>query len=434
MDLDTAVREIHSIPRFPEKPGLKRIQSLLRRMGNPQNQLWFIHVAGTNGKGSTTAMLAEIFQRAGYRTGRFVSPFILEFRERIQVNGEMIPPQELCTLWEQVKTHSRAMEREEGFAPSEFEVVTAIAMAYFARSQCQMVVLEVGLGGRFDATNVISCPEAAVLTNLGLDHTQYLGETIQEIAMEKCGILKHGGAAVVSPGQDPQALEVICRRAREEGVSLHPARLEDLQVQECSLAGSRVVWKGLSLDLPLVGTFQLRNLAAVLQTVCLLRERGWLLSDEAVVRGVANTRFPARMERFAQQPLVLLDGAHNPHGARALGETLDTLAKGRPVTLLMGMMRDKAVGEVLACLLPRAQGLVTAPVSIPRALSPRELALEAEKCGGKLPIRQGNTLEEALALALEMTQPQGVLLICGSLYLAGEIRPLLQGRWGSTSI
>lgn len=432
MGLQTALREIHSIPRFPEKPGLRRIQSLLKRMGNPQEGLPFVHIAGTNGKGSTTAMLAEILQQAGYRTGRFVSPYVLEFRERIQVNGEMIPPRELCGLWEQVKFYAGKMAQQEGMAPSEFEVVTAMAMEYFRRQSCQVVALEVGLGGRFDATNVIPAPLAAVITSVGLDHTQYLGDTIEKIALEKCGILKPGTVAITCPNQDPKALAVIRRRTQEEGVPLIVPASEDLMVRAVDLSGSRVQWRGIDLALPLVGAFQLENLATVLGTVEALRKQGWQIPDQAVQAGIARTRFPARMERFGTTPLVFLDGAHNPPGALALAKTLDGLAQGRPVTLLMGMMGDKAVEQVLDLLLPRAQGLVTVPIHIPRAMAPEQLADLARQRAPHLPVQAATDLEQGLRLALEKTAPEGVLLICGSLYLAGEIRPLLleEQKWG----
>lgn len=321
---------------------LDRDLELLHYLGDPQKRLKFIHVAGSNGKGSTCAMLEAILRCAGYRTGLFISPYIQDFCERIQVNRQNIPGEDLARITEKVRDFADVMKDH----PSQFELITAIAMLYFVEQGCELVVLEVGRGGVIDATNVIDCPEAAVITNIGLEHTEYLGNTLAEIATAKGGIIKPNCAAVCydSTAETMQTLRRICET---QHASYCVSREEDLRSLSRSLDGQRFLWKGKEYELSLLGAHQLRNAAVVLETVDILRGRGWSISEEAVRRGLRDVRWPARFEVLWREPLFLLDGGHNPQCAEALARNLEDYFPGQKLTFLLGVMEDKDYRQML---------------------------------------------------------------------------------------
>lgn len=414
MTYSQALEQIHSQGRFSKTTGLHRIRRLLELLGNPQRGLRFVHVAGTNGKGSTTAMIAASLTAAGKKTGKFISPYVIEFRERIQIDGEYIPQDSLTGLLERILPFLRQTERELSDRVNEFELTTALALCWFAQEGCDIVVLEVGLGGRGDATNVIGCPLVSVISTIDFDHTQVLGDTLEQIAQEKCGIIKRGGVTVVNPSQPPEALEVIRRRCREEGNRLVQPSLEGLEVEELSLNSTRFVYEGQPWQLSLLGEYQLANGVAAI-AVC--RELG--LSREAVAQGLARAFIPARMEVLSRQPLVLLDGAHNLSGARALAGALQKLGCGQ-VTAIAGILKEKDWQHVLETLLPCCRQVIALTPDSPRALPGEELAawLQSRGCPAKAVSGCGEAYEQALA-ALEEGEP---LLIFGSLYLAADMR------------
>ncbi len=392
--------------------GLGRTRALLHAIGDPQKQLKFIHVAGSNGKGSTCAMLDAILRHAGYRTGLYTSPYIQDFCERMQVNGHNIPGEDLARITEQVRIHADAMDDH----PSQFELVTAVAMQYFLEEHCDIVVLEVGMGGALDSTNVIDCPEVAVITNIGLEHTEYLGNTLSLIAEAKGGIIKPGCTAVLYDSE-AETMEILQRICRELTVTYRISRESDLQSLSHDLKGQRFSWKGQEYLLSLLGAHQLRNAAVVLETITALRERGWNISAEAVSAGLRDVRWPARFEILWQDPLFLLDGGHNPQCAEALARNLEDYLPGRKLTFLIGVLADKDYTRMLDLVTPYAKNFICVTPDSPRALNADALAgiIAAQS----FPAVACDSIEDGVRLALDADGP---VMAFGSLYLAGHVR------------
>jgi dihydrofolate synthase/folylpolyglutamate synthase len=395
------------------KLGLGRTRALLAALGDPQKKLKFVHVAGSNGKGSTCAMLESILRRASYRTGLYISPYIQDFRERMQVNGENIPGETLAAITEEVRQIADQMDDH----PSQFELVTAIAMVYFQRENCELVVLEVGMGGALDSTNVIDAPEVAVITNLGLEHTEYLGNTLTEIAQAKGGIIKPGCAAVCYDCA-PEALDTIAAICREKNVPLWRTDMSRLTPLGHSLDGQKFLWRGLPFSLPLLGAHQLHNAAVVVETVETLQGRGWDISWEMVRQGLAQVKWPARFEVLSCDPLFILDGGHNPQCAQALADNLRDHLPGQKVTLLMGVLADKDHGTMLDLVAPYAAHVVCLTPDSPRAMPAQALADEVTaRC--HLPVTVCETASEGVRASLSLGHP---VVAFGSLYLAGAVR------------
>ena len=398
--------------------GLGRTRELLARLGDPQKGLKFIHVAGSNGKGSACAMFEAIARAAGYKTGLYISPYLETFHERIQIDGEMIPGAALASLTERVRAAAEAMEDH----PSQFELATAIAFLYYRDQHCDIVVLEVGRGGALDSTNIIDAPELAVICNIGLEHTEYLGNTLEEIAATKAGIIKPGCACVCYDGA-AEAVAVVRNVCAERGV---PFALSDfhrrLRPVSASLFGQRFTWDGAEYELALAGPHQLRNAALVLTGVEALRARGWNIPDAAVATGLRTVRWPARMEALSTAPLFLLDGGHNPQCAAALAESFATLLPGKKALFLTGVLADKDYETILKLLLPFAKRFVCVTPESPRALP-------AEALRDKLTRVFGAEAEAAAGVpagvlrAIELAETEGTPVVAfGSLYLAGAVR------------
>ncbi len=423
MTYEQAVKRINSLLRFGIKPGLERIQELLHRLGDPQESLSFIHVAGTNGKGTTCTLLSSVLQQAGYRTGLFTSPYVTEFRERFQINGEMIPKDQLAGLLDEILPVVENMA-VQGKTITEFELITALALVWFAREHCDMVVLEVGLGGRFDATNVIPCPLLAVICSISLDHTAVLGDTIQKIAFEKAGIIKHGGVTVVYPQSDPAATCVISQAARERGNHLVFVDPYKVSCQSSDLSGSILNYRGLEITLPFLGEHQVNNASTVLTAVEVLREKGIRISDQDLQIGFAKAKIPARMEILGSSPVVLLDGGHNPEGAMALSKVVKKYLPGKKIVAIMGMMADKDSRSALSYIAPLCSQIITLQPENPRSLTSEELAkVASDFCPRVEAMHNG---EQAFQKARSLAGKDGAILICGSFFLAGEMRPLVQ--------
>ena len=401
------------------KLGLQRTRELLRRVGNPQDHLRFVHVAGTNGKGSTCAMIERILREAGYRTGLYPSPFIEEFSERIQVAGENIRDEALGRLTGIVAEAAEAMEEH----PTHFELITAVGMLYFLEEHCDIVVLEVGMGGEFDSTNVILPPEVAVITNIGLDHTEYLGDTVEKIAATKAGIIKPGSDVVVYENL-PSVTAVIEEICRREGCPLHYAKDLVTVPGEADLSGQKFTWDGREYRLSLLGKHQLANTRVVLSVIRVLKKRGWNISDEAVERGLSLVTWPARFEVLSQDPVFILDGGHNPQCAEALTEALREYLPGEKVTFLIGMLRDKDYRTVLRTIAPFGEYYVTVTPDSPRALPAAELAGELQSAGyGAEALDSGKPTEETIISAIRTARRKGLPVVAfGSLYTAGLIR------------
>ena len=416
MTYEEALSYIHSICWKGSKLGLDRTRELLGKLDDPQKELKFIHIAGTNGKGSTAAMLSSILEEAGYRVGLYTSPFINRFNERMQVNHQPIPDEELAALTEYVRPHADAMAD----SPTEFELITALAMVWFARQKCDIVVLEVGMGGELDSTNIIDVPEAAVIAAMGLDHVKELGPTMADIARAKAGIIKEGGR-VVSYGGNSEADEVIAAVCRARNASLCQPDFSAIVPGDFGLEGQTFSYKGWrGLRIPLVGAYQMNNAAVVLETVEVLRQRGWSVSDEAVRQGLADTRWPARFEVLRRDPVFIVDGGHNPHGIRATAESLSRLFPGRKITFVTGVMADKDVEHILGLIVPLADQFFTVRPDNPRAMDAGELARRIEAMGAKATACA--SVRDGVDRAIQAEGPHGVACALGSLYMSGEVR------------
>ena len=416
MTYEEALKYIHSVNWVGSKLGLERTRELLGKLGDPHKKLKFVHIAGTNGKGSTAAMLASILEKAGYRTGLYTSPFINRFNERMQVNGEQIPDDTLAELTLRIQPYADAMED----APTEFELITALAMEYFLRENCDIVVLEVGMGGELDSTNVIGVPEAAVIAAMGLDHVKELGPAMADIARAKAGIIKAGGA-VVSYGGNPEADEVFAQVCRERGASLRRPDFSRIAPGAFDLDGQSFSYGDWAdLRIPLAGRYQLNNAAVVLETVEALRERGWQISGEAVRQGMASPRWPARFEVLRRDPVFIVDGGHNPHGIQATAESLQRLFPGRKITFVTGVMADKDVESILGLIVPLAEQFFTVRPENPRAMKAEELARRIRALGAKA--TPCESVADGVARAVEAEGQDGVACALGSLYMSGEVR------------
>ena len=420
MTYNEALTYIHSICWKGSRLGLGRTRELLQKLGNPEKQLKFVHIAGTNGKGSCAAMLSSTLEAAGYRVGLYTSPFINRFNERMQINHQCIPDGELAELTAYIRPFADGMADP----PTEFELITALAMVYFARHQCDIVVLEVGMGGELDSTNIIDVPEAAVIMAMGLDHVKELGPTMADIARAKAGIIKAGGR-VVSYGGNPEADAVIAAACREKNASLRQPDFAAIVPGDFSLEGQSFSYKGWhDLRIPLVGAYQMKNAAVVLETVEVLRQRGWHISDEAVVQGLKNTRWPARFEVLRRDPVFIVDGGHNPHGIRATAESLQRLFPGKKFTFVTGVMADKDVESILGLIVPLADQFFTVRPDNPRAMSAQELAERIRAMGAKA--TPCESVADGVARAVAAEGKDGVACALGSLYMSGDVRACFQ--------
>ena len=398
-------------------------RSLLNRLGNPQNKLKFVHVAGSNGKGSTCAMLDSILRAAGYKVGLYTSPYIQDFCERMQVGGENIPGETLSAVTEKVKAEVEA----SGESFSQFTVMTAVAMEYFYESGCDIVVLEVGMGGELDATNVIEPPEAAVIMNIGLEHTEYLGDTLEKIAMAKAGIIKPGCRAVCYDGA-PEVTEVIKAVCAERNVPLRCVNFGRMEALNETLDGQEFLWDGEKYRVNLIGPHQLHNTCAVMETVETLRERGWKISDEAVREGLAAVKWPARLEVLDRDPLFFLDGGHNPQCAEALAEAVKKLLGDKKAVFLLGVLADKDYPTIMKTVMPLAKKFICLTPFSDRALPAKELAKYLRAQGAKA--SASNSVEEGIIAARKAAGKTGAVVSFGSLYLAGHVRGVYQEMYG----
>lgn len=425
MNYEEALEKIRSFRRFGPKPGLDRIRRLLGALGGPQEGLNVVHAAGTNGKGTACTLMASALTQAGFRTGLYLSPHVCDFRERIQVDGAMIPKDALASLAERVCAEAERM-RSAGESLAEFEVITALAFLWFSRCRCDAVVLETGMGGRFDATNVVRSPLVSVILSISLDHTQVLGNTLAQIAYEKCGIIKEGCPCVCSPGEPPEALAVFRRVAAERRSRLTEASLSGIRVLSSGLSGTEMEYRGTRLHLPFPGEHQVRNAAAALAALEVLRARGWSVPARAVARGFERARLPARLEVLSQRPPVLLDGAHNPGGTAALAAALWRLLPGRKIVAVMGMMADKDVAAAVRNLDGLFSRVIAVAPPSPRAMPAGELARIWRSRG--VPAEAAEDSDAALHRAASLLGPDSALVVCGSLYLAGALRGKLLAR------
>lgn len=421
MDFEESVKYITEYPRFKKNPSLDGIKALLSALGNPENRIKTINVAGTNGKGSTVAMLASVLSTAGYKTGRYVSPFVLEFRERMMINGKMIGRKRLAKVMSTVREYADAL-REQGSVLNAFEVTTAAALLWFAEEECDVVVLEAGIGGRLDATNSVPEPILQIITAVGLDHTAQLGSTVAEITAEKCGIMRPGCTLLTCPNQDPAAKAVMINKCAELEATFVMGSAGKGKIVAQSAEGTDLLVGKTELAIPFGGEHQINNALTVVSAVDILREKGFAISDEQLIEGIAAAKFPARFEVCSKDPLVILDGAHNPQAAAALASGIKKFLPEKR-TLLCGMMADKDCAGVMSTLAPLFERVIAVPVQSPRAISPAELAaLAVPYCKS---VFTAENAAQALDAALAALKPGEALVVAGSLYLASELRPQL---------
>ena len=416
MNAIEAVEYIHSITWMGSKPGLERTLELLELMDNPQKKLKFIHIAGTNGKGSTAAMTASVLQAAGYRVGLFTSPCLYKFNERIQINGEHIADEDLAAVTSYVKPLAASMADH----PTEFELVSCIGFEYFVRKNVDIVVLEVGMGGALDSTNVIPVPEVAVLTNIGLDHTDFLGSTLEEIATTKAGIFKEGGDAVLYPGEPAveTVVEAICK---ERHMRLKKADFASLNLISHDLFG-QVFDHGSrkGLELPLLGGHQLHNAAVVLAILDTLIVKGWKITEENIRDGLKNVSWPGRFDIVRRDPLFIIDGGHNPQCLDALAKNMTDYLSGRKIIALTGVLADKDYITMYKPVMPHIREFVCITPPTPRKLEAADLARYLTEAGAKA--TPCDTIAEGVRLAVEKAGNDGVVLCFGSLYSIADIR------------
>lgn len=420
MELKEALAFIHGTDWKGSRLGLERMRELMQRLGDVQDALSFVHVAGTNGKGSTSTMLASILTAAGYKTGLYTSPHLVRVNERFRVNGADMSDAALCRAAAAVKAAADSMAD----APTEFEILTAMAFWYFAEEKCDIVVLEVGLGGRLDATNVIRSPECAVITNIGLEHTAVLGSTLPEIAGEKAGIIKAGTTAVTYPVNG--AVDAVYReKCAGLGATWRSAAFDALYARKHSLTGQTFDYKDeKALTLRLLGAHQLRNAALALEAVNVLREKGRHISEAALREGLAAAHWEARFELLCAAPPFIADGAHNPQCVEALAQSLDEYLPEQKVLFLLGVLADKDYEAMLTRLLPYGKAFFCLTPDSPRALRADELCACLRERGAAAEVCA--SAAEGVRRVLAESGGETPVVACGSLYLMGEIREALK--------
>lgn len=417
MNYEDAINYICSTPWTTRERGHMRILELLSKLGNPQDRCRYIHIAGTNGKGSTSAMLASVLETAGYKTGLFTSPHLIKYNERMKINGVDVSDEELAELMTRIAPVADAME----VSPSEYELLTAAAFLWYAENECDIVVLEVGMGGELDSTNVIGSKEAAVITAIGYDHMAILGNTLEEITSTKAGIIT-GPYDVVMYSQADNIMTVVRDKCSEMKAEMHIAdssvihvvnRCIDYQEFESSYLNGTV-------KLPLMGDYQLKNVTTVLETCKVLKAKGYRMDDDIVRRGLENTKWATRFEVVHKHPVIIIDGAHNEQGINAAVESLNSLFPEKKIIFILGVLSDKSFDKMLEILYPKAERFITLTPDSPRALKGSELARIINDAGPTA--EDFESIDDAVRYAIDRSGKDGIICSLGSLYLAGNIR------------
>ncbi|AYO30035.1 bifunctional folylpolyglutamate synthase/dihydrofolate synthase [Biomaibacter acetigenes] len=442
LNYDEALEYIHGLNKFGTKLGLDNITRLLEILGNPHHGMRIIHVAGTNGKGSTCAMIDSILRAAGYKVGLYTSPYLEVFNERIRVNGKNIPDKAIARLTQKVRDAISIMQQKNLGHPTEFEVVTAIGFLYFKEQAVDFIVLEVGMGGRLDATNV-AMPLVSVITPISFDHQKYLGNTLADISREKCGIIKKG-VPVVSGPQEKEALRVIEETCARRGCILkrvldrcenrenidficyNPLR-DSLNGQVFDVDTPKNHYSNLKIRL--LGSHQLDNAATVVGAIEALELSGIKISRDAIYSGLENARWPGRLEILRENPTVLIDGAHNIAGIRTLKEAILKYFPQKKKILVLGILKDKDYNDMIEEIVPLADAVITTAPDNPRALSAEELAETIRESriiheDKNIEVYVRNEIKDALTLSLEIATPGDLIVFAGSLYMIGRVRTI----------
>jgi len=416
MSIRETLDYIHSVKWQGSKPGLDRTRELLAALGNPEKQLKFVHIAGTNGKGSTAAMISAVLRNAGYKTGLYTSPYIQCFNERMQVNGEYISDYDLERLTDEIRPFADAMTD----SPTEFELITALAMKYFLDQNCDIVVLEVGMGGELDSTNVIDAPELAVITSIGYDHVKELGPTITDIASAKAGIIKND-CDVVIYGGEPEVEAVFERAAAERGARVAKTDFSRVKGLAFSLDFIKMSFEPYGdMMLPLTGAYQPKNAALAITALEKIREKGYCISDENIRAGLSSVKWPGRFEVLGREPVFILDGAHNPQGILAAAESLRVHFGGRKIVFVIGVMADKDVDSMICHVAPLADMFIAVKPDYYRAMEAGDLAEKIPVHGA--PVAACETVFDGVSKAIGRAGKDGIVCALGSLYFSADIR------------
>ena len=416
MNYEEALSFIHSINSLFCNPGLERTKALCEALGNPQDDLKFIHIAGTNGKGSTSSMLSSVLTAAGYKVGLYTSPFILKFNERIRVDGKEISDLELAKITDIVRPIAEKMEDK----PTEFELITAIAFYYFRMCGCDVVVLECGLGGRYDATNVINTSLLSLITGISLDHTAILGDTIEKIAGEKAGIIKRG-TPVIFGGNDLSALSVIKKEAEKSGSPLYTVDHEKLHIKKSDLSGTILDFLDYnSIEIGLLGAYQPKNAAMVISAVNELKKLGLRIPDDAVYQGMKSAKWAARFEIIHENPRIIFDGAHNAEGIRAAKQSIEGYFGNEKVIVISGVLKDKDYQKIAEDIASVSDKVFTITPENPRALSAEQYA-EVIREKGATATAEGNIASALKSAIDEANECKRSIVILGSLYTYGDV-------------
>jgi len=432
MGITETLAYIHNVKWQGSKPGLERTQELLRLLGNPEKQLKFVHVAGTNGKGSTCACIATVLTRAGYRTGMYTSPFVECFNERMQVNGEHITDDELEGVIDEIRPFTDAMAD----SPTEFELITAVAMKHFLNKKCDIVVLEVGMGGRLDSTNVIETPELAVITAIGYDHVKELGPALTDIAREKAGIIKSGGDVLIYGNgadlrKDGSSSELVAGSddvesvfkevATERGAKMQKADFSRITSYELTLGGIKFDFRPYGeIMLPLVGSYQPYNATVAITALEMLREKGYKITDDDIVKGIASVKWQGRFEILGHNPTFILDAAHNQQGMEATADSLRRHFGSAKVVFIVGVMADKDIDNMFSHLAPLAKCFITVTPDNPRSMPSSELAEYLKRFG--VPVTDCGSVSKGVSEALAAAGETDIICALGSLYFHAEIK------------
>ncbi len=429
MNYNEALNYIHESHKFGIRLGLDNIKKLLELLGNPQENLKIIHVAGTNGKGSTCSFISSILKESGYKVGLYTSPFLETFTERIRVNEKNIPEEEVAKIIYLIKQKIEIMVKDGYSYPTEFEIVTAMAFYYYNQEEVDFVVLEVGLGGRYDATNVIDKPLASVITSISLDHIGVLGDTLAKIAFEKGGIIKEGCSTIVYP-QNKEVKKVIKNICDEVKSAYIECNFKDTYIKEsninfqkydCIIDGKEYK----DLEIKLIGEHQVNNSVLALNVINYINSKENLnIDEESIRRGLKETKWPGRIEKIKEDPMIIIDGAHNEEGATSLGNFIDKYFEDKNKILVIGMLEDKDISSVLDILIPRFNKVIATTPDNPRAIHANKLTEKIEKYNVEIKCKP--KIEDAVICALKGSNENDVIICAGSLYMIGNIRTIVR--------
>ncbi|MGG2468357.1 bifunctional folylpolyglutamate synthase/dihydrofolate synthase [Paraclostridium bifermentans] len=431
MNYNEALQFIHESHKFGMRLGLDNIKKLLELLGDPQNNLKIIHVAGTNGKGSTCSFISSILKESGYKVGLYTSPFLETFTERIRVNGENISEEEVGKIVSLIKEKIEIMVSEGYSYPTEFEIVTAMAFYYYNQEKVDFVALEVGLGGRYDATNVIDKPVVSAITSISLDHTGILGDTLGKIAFEKGGIIKEDCPTIVYPQQEEasEVIKNICAEKKSKYIECDFKNIEikssniNSQIYNCNINGKELR----DLEIKLIGDHQIKNSIVALNVIEYLNDiKITNISEENIRKGLLETKWPGRIEKISENPMFIIDGAHNEEGAKSLANSIDKYFENKNKILVIGMLEDKDIESVLDLLIPKFNKVITTTPDNPRAIDANKLKEKIERYN--IEVTCEPNIKEAVDYALKISNKDDVIISAGSLYMIGNVRTIIVNK------